>query len=63
MTIKKYVINGLISGLAFAVLMAGWEYYKEQPFSAFKFVLHIVLFALLNGYLTYRKDKNKLKNE
>ena len=59
MAIKKYIISGLISGLAFALLMAGWDYYKGKPFSALTFLIHSVLFALFNGYLTYRKDQSK----
>ena len=57
---KKYILSGLISGLVFALIMAGWDYYKELPFSAIKFIAHLVLFAALNGYLTYRRDHKKL---
>ena len=60
MDIKKFVLAGLISGLAFALLMAAWDYYQETPFSVLKFVLHFVLFAAFNGYMSYRAEKKKL---
>ncbi|WP_289046206.1 hypothetical protein [uncultured Olleya sp.] len=58
MDIKKYIITGLISGLVFAILLAGWDYYKQNPFSVLKFVIHTVIFGVFNGYMTYRKAKN-----
>lgn len=58
MDIKKYIITGLISGLVFAILLAGWDYYKQNPFSVLKFVIHTVVFGAFNGYMTYRKEKN-----
>ncbi|AXO79015.1 hypothetical protein DZC78_01005 [Olleya aquimaris] len=56
MDIKKYIITGLISGLVFAILLAGWDYYKQSPFSVLKFVIHTVVFGVFNGYMTYRKE-------
>lgn len=63
MDIKKIILTGLISGIVFALLMAGWDYYKEVPFSVLKFIIHFVLFALFNGYMSYRTEKKKLNNK
>lgn len=54
---KTFIILGLVSGLVFALIMAGWDSYKEQPFSALKFGLHFVFFGAFNGYMSYRKHK------
>jgi len=56
MDIKKYIITGLISGLVFAILLAGWDYYKQNPFSVLKFVIHTIAFGAFNGYMTYIKE-------
>ncbi len=60
MDTKKFILTGLVSGLVFAILMAGWDYYQDRPFSVLKFVLHLVLFALFNGYMSYRSAKKRL---
>ena len=59
---KAFVNAGLISGLLFALVMAGFDYFREQPFSLLKFALHFVLFGAFNGYMAYRKHKKENTN-
>jgi len=56
---KVFVNSALVSGLVFALIMAGFDYYKEQPFSLIKFAVHFVLFGAFNGYMAYRKHKKQ----
>jgi len=59
---KVFIRSGIISGFVFALIMAGFDYFKDQPFSVLKFMMHFVLFGLFNGYMAYRKFK-KDQNE
>ena len=59
---KRFIISGLFSGLLFAVVMAAFDYFKEQPFSLLKFAIHLVLFGAFNGYMAYRKIKKQNNN-
>lgn len=56
---KPFILSALISGLAFALIMFGFDYYNEEPFSLFKFVLYFVFFGAFNGYMSYRKHKKR----
>lgn len=59
---KAFINSGLISGLVFALIMLGFDYYNQKSFSAIKFVTHFVLFGLFNGYMAYRKYKKDNSN-
>ena len=59
---KVFIRSGIISGLVFALIMAGFDYFKDQPFSVLRFAMHSVFFGLFNGYMAYRKFK-KDQNE
>ncbi|MFC0604389.1 hypothetical protein [Winogradskyella pulchriflava] len=43
--LRKIIINGIINGLAFALLMAGYDYFTDEPFSFSKFIFHFVTFG------------------
>jgi hypothetical protein len=54
---KPFIYSGLIAGLVFALIMLGFDYYNDEPFSLFKFLMHFVFFGIFNSYLAYRKHK------
>ncbi|PCI34929.1 MAG: hypothetical protein COB60_05260 [Flavobacteriaceae bacterium] len=56
-TLKLKIISGVLSGLIFAVLMAGFDYYDAENFSVVKFIFHAVFFGFFMGILA--KDKRK----
>lgn len=59
----RFLISGLVSGLVFALLMALFDYYNEEPFSLWKFLFFFIIMGLLNGYPQYRAYRNLEKNE
>ncbi|MBU2929985.1 hypothetical protein [Winogradskyella psychrotolerans] len=58
--LKKRIISGITSGLLYALLMAGYDYFTDVPFSILKFILHSVFFGLVMSYaFRYKVTKNK----
>ncbi len=58
--LKTGILMGLISGLAFAFLMALFQQYKEgEPFDLFKFLFHFVFVGLFQGFVFGRNPKAK----
>lgn len=49
LTIRRRVLTGLLSGIAFASLMAGYDYFTDTPFSILKFLFHFMFFGLFMG--------------
>ncbi len=58
---KRCIIAGIVSGLIFAVLMALFDLYNQEPFSILKFVLCFSIMGFLNSYLQYKAHKNSQK--
>ena len=59
--IKTKIKSGLLAGLIFTILMAGFDYSKGQDFSIFKFIFHFLFFGLIMGLIT--KIKNPVKRK
>jgi len=55
--IKLKIRTGVLSGLIFAVIMAGFEFYDENKFSVLKFIFHAVIFGFFMGLMA--RDKSK----
>jgi hypothetical protein len=43
--IKTVIKTGLLNGLLFAILMAGFDYFSNEPFSIKKFIFHFICFG------------------
>jgi len=55
--IKLKIRTGVLSGLIFAVIMAGFEFYDEEKFSVLKFIFHAVIFGFFMGLMA--RDRSK----
>ena len=63
---KVFIKSGLLSGLIYAILMAGFNYYDGEPFKIFKFLFHFFFFGLSMGLLAsynHKKTAQKKKTE
>jgi hypothetical protein len=56
---KTFLKLGLISGIVFALVMIGLDYFMDRPFSLLKFILHFVLFGAFNAYMAYWRVKKE----
>ena len=58
--LKKRVIGGIFIGLFYALLMAGYDYYTDVPFSFLKFLFHSLVFGFLMSFVfRYKITKSK----
>ncbi|MDG1730082.1 MAG: hypothetical protein P8K68_13715 [Algibacter sp.] len=58
---KNILKTGVISGLFFAIWMSAFDYFDQEPFSIFKFLLGFIFFGGAMAY-TFRyhyKSNNK----
>ena len=58
---KLFFKTALISGLLYATLMAGFEYYLGEGFNIMKFVFHALFFGTSMGLLSRYNYKRGLK--
>ena len=59
---KLFIKTAVLSGLLYAVLMAGFEYSVGEGFKIMKFVFHAVFFGSSMGLLSrynYKKEQRK----
>lgn len=62
-SINKLALKvGIMSGVTFAIIMALFDLFEDEPFSILKFVLHILLFGVFMGLLNRYKLKKNLDN-
>ncbi|MCH2194316.1 hypothetical protein [Kordia sp.] len=58
---KQLLLYGVISGIIFAVMMAGFDYFNGEEFSGLKFIIHASLFgffmAITDKYILNKKKK------
>ncbi|WP_179335054.1 hypothetical protein [Winogradskyella costae] len=58
--LKKRIISGVAIGLFYASLMAGYDYFTDEPFSLPKFLFNAFFFGLVMSYaFRYKITKNK----
>lgn len=62
-SINKLALKvGVMSGVIFALVMAGFDLYEQKPFSILKFVLHLLFFGGLMFFLNRNKLKKNIDN-
>jgi len=59
--LQKRVLTGVIIGVFYALMMAGYDYFTEESFSLLKFVLNALFFGLVMSY-AFRYKVTKKKN-
>ncbi len=59
---KSSLIFGFVSGFLFATLVAGFDYYNDNPFDFSKFIFQFILFGLFQSLIIFPKAK-KTTNE
>jgi uncharacterized membrane protein YadS len=64
---KAIIKSGLFSGIVFAGLMAGFDYFEGQDFRIWKFIFHASFFGIFIGlmiryYLKKQAEKKNKKN-
>lgn len=58
--LKKRIIGGLISGLCFALIMAAFDYFDNNPFSLPKFLFYALFFGFFMSFaFRHKGTKNK----
>jgi len=60
---KAIIKSGLISGIFYAGLMAGFDYSDGQDFKIWKFIFHASFFGVFMGFMTRYNLKKKAKKE
>ncbi len=56
--LKTRIIYGLVTGLGFACIMAGFDYYDDKPFNVLKFIFYFISFGLLQtAFIRFRPEK------
>jgi len=56
---KLKIKSGIFSGLLFAMLMAGFDFYNEENFSVLKFMIHFAFFGGVMGIMAKEKVKKE----
>jgi hypothetical protein len=59
---KSGIVFGLITGLGFACIMAGFDFYDNKPFNILKFIFHFLFFGLFQSLIfkpIYMKNGSK----
>ncbi|NQX81550.1 MAG: hypothetical protein HRT66_06110 [Flavobacteriaceae bacterium] len=60
---KRKIIGGIIGGITYAMVMAGFDYLDNKDFSITKFILSLILFGLfMSFWIVYNAGKTKQKN-
>ncbi|MFK7782347.1 hypothetical protein [Psychroserpens sp.] len=58
---KSQLTIGVLSGLFFALIMAGFDYFNNEVFSFYKFLFYVICFGFmmaLSFRYKYIKDKD-----
>jgi len=54
---ESIIKSGLLGGFIYALLMAGYDYSKEQDFRLLKFIINFLFFGLFIGLLALYNNK------
>jgi len=60
---KAIIKSGLISGIVYAGLMAGFDYSDGQDFRIWKFIFHASFFGIFMGFITRYNLRKQAKKE
>ncbi|MDH7914262.1 hypothetical protein [Winogradskyella sp. SYSU M77433] len=64
---KTIIIGGLIGGIAYASIMAGFDYSDGQDFRVWRFLLNAIIFgtfmAIMNIYNIKKQTEENKNNE
>jgi hypothetical protein len=60
---KQIIKEGLIAGLVFVTLMAGFDLANEESFQGWKYIFNIAAFGISTGFLTDYNLKKQAKNK
>jgi len=60
---KAIIKSGLISGIVYAGLMAGFDYSDGQDFRIWKFIFHASFFGIFMGFMTRYNLRKQAKKE
>ncbi len=60
---KSILKSGLLTGLIYALLMAGFDYSNEQSFRLFRFIINFLFFGIFMGLLAFYNIKKTKKNK
>jgi len=59
--IKSELIGGLIAGLVYAILMAGFDYSEGEEFKIWKFLFNLFFFGGFMAFMTRYNLKKQSK--
>ena len=60
---KAIIKSGLISGIVYAGLMAGFDYSDGQDFRIWKFIFHASFFGIFMGFMSRYNLRKQAKKE
>ena len=61
--IKTIIKSGLISGIVYAGLMAGFDYSDGQDFRIWRFIFNALFFGIFMGFMTQYNLKKQAEEE
>lgn len=56
-------MGGVVGGVVYASMMAGFDYSDGQDFKIWKFIFHTSFFGIFMGFLTRYNIKKKFEQE
>ena len=60
---KTILKSGLLSGIVYAGLMAGFDYSDGQDFRIWRFIFHLLFFGIFMGLMNLYNLKKQTKKE
>jgi hypothetical protein len=60
---KSIIIGGLVGGIVYASIMAGFDFSDGQNFRIWRFILNALIFGTFMGLMTRYNIKKQLKKE
>ena len=60
---KSVIIGGLVGGIVYASIMAGFDYIDGQNFRSWRFILNVSMFEIFIGFMTKYNIKKQSEKE
>ena len=60
---KSNTKAGLISGLVYAGIMAGFDFIDKEDFNIWKFLFNLTFFGIMMGYMFWNSLKKAAENK